>query len=239
MQDKASRIRKIRSQLRGQLAQEVFKPGSKLPSERTLSELFNVSRMTIKDALESLQSEGLIYCEDRRGWFVAHPRLIYNPLSRMHFHRLVNEQRRKARTQVLDVSSELASPDLMRVMELAELTRIYRIQRCRFIDDRPVLLVENCLNSQYFPDILNEDLSQSLTELYQRHYGYENSRSRFDVQPCAAPENVAQALHLASGQMVLKIIRVNYNRANQLIDCEFEYWRHDAVCIRIDSQSID
>ncbi|MFM2484547.1 UTRA domain-containing protein [Celerinatantimonas yamalensis] len=235
MQDNASRMRMIRDQLREQLFQGGLQPGEKLPAERQLSELFNVSRMTVKDALAALEAEGLIFCEDRRGWFVAYPRLIYNPLSRMHFHRLVSEQKRKASTQVLKVASELASPELMAVMALRELTQIYRVQRCRYLDSRPVLLVENYLNSHYFPGILDDDLSQSLTELYATRYGYQNRRSRFDVQPCAAPEHVARALHLASGQMVLKIIRVNYNQADQLIDCEWEYWRHDAVCVRIDS----
>lgn len=237
MHDQVSRIQQIRDQLRNQLQSGVFEKNPKLPSERQLSELFAVSRVTIKEALTALESEGLIYCEDRRGWFVSPRRLIYNPLTRMHFHRLVNEQHREARTEVLSVKSELASPLLMELMQLAPLTRIHRITRRRYLDGRAVLLVENCLNAHYFPDILNENLNQSLTELYENLYHIQNSRSRFDVQPAAAPSHVAQALHLAEGQMVLKIVRVNYDQQGRLIDSEFEYWRHDAVCIRIDSQT--
>ncbi|MFM2483045.1 UTRA domain-containing protein [Celerinatantimonas sp. YJH-8] len=236
MSDSPLRIHQIREQLRQQLDAGVFDKDHKLPSERQLSELFAVSRMTLKDALSALEAEGLIYREGRRGWFVAVPRLIYNPLSRSHFHRMVEEQHRRADTEVLSIQSELASPELMRVMELEPLTPIERLTRRRSIDGRAVLLVENCLVSRYFPDILKEDLTQSLTELYRQRYGYRNSRSRFDVQPAAAPASVAKALHLSPGQMVLKIIRVNYNQAGELIDSEFEYWRHDAVCIRIDSQ---
>lgn len=236
MAEGISRSHLIQQQLRQQLASGVFKMNQKLPSERELSQLFGVSRMTLKDALVALEADGLIYREGRRGWFVAMPRLIYNPMSRSHFHQLVAEQHRLAHTQVLNVTSELASPELMAVMELKQLTTIERIIRRRAIDGRPVLLVENCLISHYFPGILQEDLSRSLTEIYRRNYGYLTSRSRFDVQPTAAPSHVAKALHLSSGQMVLKIIRVNYNQRGELIDSEFEYWRHDAVCIRIDSQ---
>lgn len=209
--------------------------GQKLPSERELSELFSTTRITIKDALVSLETEGLIYREERRGWYVSPERICYNPLSRSHFHQMIREQHRIAETKLLNVRSEMAAGEYAKSLEVERITPIYVIERLRFIDGRAVLFVENVLKAALFEGILSENLTMSLTGIYREKYGYETKRSRFDVIPTSAPAHVAKALNLAEGQPVLKIRRVNYKQDGKLMDCEFEYWRPDAVMIRIDS----
>ena len=234
MPTQLSRIKKSLKQL---LLKEVLHPLQKLPSERALSALFATTRITLKEALSALEIEGLIYREERRGWFVSPARLIYNPLSRCHFHQLVKAQQRSATTQVLGIKTQLADAQQSQLLALNKLTQLHCISRLRCVDNRPVLYVQNCLISDLFPDILQQDLSQSLTGLYQEKYGYHTSRSRFEVFPTGANKQVARALNLAEGQQVLKICRVNYQQDGNIIDCEFEYWRPDAVLIRIDSST--
>jgi len=225
----------IKDVLREQISGALLLPLQKLPSERELSELFSITRISVKTALNALETEGLIYREDRRGWFVSPPRVKYNPLSRCHFHQMVREQARIAETKLIAVNTVIASGELAKVLDLKELTTIHNVERLRYIDGRAVLFVENCLISHFFPDILCENLAQSLTTLYRSKYGFTTSRSRFDFIPTSAPEHVARALGITPGQQILKICRVNYNQNSDIIDCEFEYWRPDAVVISIDS----
>lgn len=54
-----------------QIDRGLFATQSKrLPSERELSDIFNTSRLTVKQALLYLESQGLIYRKERRGWFL-------------------------------------------------------------------------------------------------------------------------------------------------------------------------
>ncbi|MGY5819290.1 MFS transporter [Vibrio sp. T9] len=230
-----TQLGKIRSRLKQQILSGIMSEGQKLPSERELSELFSTTRITIKDALVSLETEGLIYREERRGWYVSPERICYNPLSRSHFHQMIREQHRIAETKLLNVRSEMAAGEYAKSLEVERITPIYVIERLRFIDGRAVLFVENILKAALFEGILSENLTMSLTGIYREKYGYETKRSRFDVIPTSAPAHVAKALNLAEGQPVLKIRRVNYKQDGKLMDCEFEYWRPDAVMIRIDS----
>jgi DNA-binding GntR family transcriptional regulator len=69
---------RVRDHFVSQIDQGVLCPHSKLPSERTLSETLKISRTTARQAFIQLESEGFIYRSDRRGWFVAPPRLHYN-----------------------------------------------------------------------------------------------------------------------------------------------------------------
>lgn len=232
---KTTQLNKIKGVIREQIMGGVLLPQQKLSSERELSERFSTTRITIKDALTSLETEGLIYREERKGWFVSPPRVHYNPLSRCHFHQMIRDQQRIAETKIIDVETLLATSEYAKVLQRVDFPTIHVIRRLRYIDGRAVLFVENCLISELFPNILQENLSASLTGLYQDKYGYTTSRSRFDVIPTAAPEHVAKALGIAAGQQVLKICRVNYNQDGVIIDCEFEYWRPDSVVITIDS----
>lgn len=230
-----TQLSKIKGSLREQITAGELTAQHKLPSERALSELFSTTRITVKDALVALETEGVIYREERRGWFVSPPRIQYNPLSRSHFHQMIQQQNRVAKTQLLSVRSVMASQQYAVALEVDRLTPIHIVERLRSIDGRAVLFVENCLIARLFPGVLEQDLTGSLTYLYQEKFNYVTTRSRFDVVPSAAPSHVAKALNLAAGQQVLKICRVNYKQDGELMDCEFEYWRPDAVQISIDS----
>ncbi|WP_261883325.1 UTRA domain-containing protein [Vibrio pelagius] len=230
-----TQLGKIKNSIREQIQSGIYKEGQKIPSERELSELFATTRITLKDALISLETEGLIYREDRRGWFVSPERIRYNPLSRSHFHQMIRDQNRIAETRLINTRSEMAAGEYAKALKVESITPVHVIERLRYIDGRVVLFVENVLKASLFPEILSHDLKMSLTDIYKKNYGYETQRSRFDVIPTSAPAHVAKALNLSEGQPVLKICRVNYKQDGELMDCEFEYWRPDSVMIHIDS----
>lgn len=64
------RFLQIADDIRNRIAKGELKEHDILPSERSLSEQYNVSRMTARRALEALETEGLVYNADRRGRFV-------------------------------------------------------------------------------------------------------------------------------------------------------------------------
>ncbi|HVI51855.1 MAG TPA: UTRA domain-containing protein [Candidatus Sulfotelmatobacter sp.] len=225
----------IRQALEHQIDSGLLGPGCKLPSERELSDLFSTTRITLKEALQALEAEGRIYREERRGWFVAPPRLVYNPQYKSHFHQLVTAQRRQVETKLLSARTVLATPALCQELELPALSRLHEIQRLRSLDGRVVLFVRHYLKPDVFPGILDLDLTQSLTLIYETRYGLHYGRSRFDIIPTAARGEVAQALMLAEGSPILLISRVNFDQTGRIIDCDHEYWRHDAIRISIDS----
>ncbi|WP_051229158.1 UTRA domain-containing protein [Paludibacterium yongneupense] len=236
MERTTTQTAQIRLALTSQINSGLLQSGMKLPSERELSELFGTTRITIKEALQSLEAEGRIYCEDRRGWFVAPPRLVYNPLYRSHFHEMVERQQRQASTRVLSVRNIVAAPSLCQELELPALSRLFQIRRVRSLDGRVVMFVEHHLKPERFPGILELDLSQSLTGIYQQHYDIHYGRSRFDIVSTAASGEVAQALTLGEGSPILLVSRVNYDQHGAIIDSDHEYWRHDAVRISVDSR---
>lgn len=226
----------IRETLNDQIRAGLLQPGMRLPSERELSLRFATTRITLKEALGALEAEGRIYREERRGWFVAMPRFIYDPRYKSHFHAMVEAQQRAVSTRVLSAGPVMASAELSQQMGLSPLSALLQVCRLRQLDGRSVLYVEHFLKPERFAGILQRDLSQSLTRLYAEEYGIRYGRSSFDIYPTGARGPAARALNLADGAPVLLIVRVNYDPDGLLIDCDCEYWRHDAICIRLSSE---
>ena len=153
-----SKCEQICQTLRRYIGSGQLAAGQQLPAERALSERFATTRITIKEALSSLEADGLIYRAERRGWFVAPPRLTYDPAIHTHFHQWIGEQQRIAETRVLAHGSALASSELCHWMGLDPFTPLYEIRRLRLIDDRPVLHVSHHLLASRFPDIASAPL---------------------------------------------------------------------------------
>ncbi|KTB55188.1 MFS transporter [Pseudomonas viridiflava ICMP 13104] len=242
--------------LQEQIEHGLLPHGSKLPAERKLSEVFDTTRITLREALLQLEAQGLIYREERRGWFISPPRLAYDLIRRSHFHAMVCAQGRVAHTQLLSARLQPASAMICEMLELPALSSVIQICRARRIDQRLVLLelpalssviqicrarridqrlvlyVEHYLRPELFPGILEHDLNESLTELYARCYDLHYGQVRFDMVPTALHAEAAAALKVSLGSPGLRIARVNYDRKDRLIDCDLEYWRHDAIHVR-------
>ncbi|WJV66162.1 UTRA domain-containing protein [Pectobacteriaceae bacterium CE70] len=212
---------------------------ARLPSERTLSEQFSTTRITLREALTMMESQGIVYRELRRGWFLSPPRLSYNPLHKSHFHEMAEKQGRVAETEVLDANLVAASASISQHLEIQEGTEIYRIRRLRRINGRAVLYVEHYLNPTYFPDLLQADLTQSLTNYYWSHYGIRYGRVRFIMLPTPLPTIAAPILKMAPGSPALFITRINRDQYDRIIDCDCEYWRYDALYIDVEAERDD
>ncbi|AGI25361.1 transcriptional regulator [Pseudomonas sp. ATCC 13867] len=208
--------------------------GGKLPAERKLSELFDTTRITLREALGQLEAQGLIYREERRGWFVSPPRLLYNPLVRSHYHAMVEGQGRVPATEVLSARQIPASAAICELLELPALSSVFQIRRLRRVDGRLVLYVEHYLNPAYFPGILDSDLTCSLTELYGSRYDIRYGRVRFDMVPTALHGEAASVLRIADGSPALRITRINRDQHGRIIDCDLEFWRHDAIHVSVE-----
>ncbi len=158
--DQSRQYLRIRDQLAADIAQGVLQV--KLPSERELAERFLCTRITLREALQQLETEGLVYRENRRGWFVAPPRIRYNPTRTTGFMEYVSAQGRQPRTETLHAERRAAGAWLAKRMGLEDSAPVYFLQRRRWVDERPVLIELIALDAGWCPGLLDHDLDTSL-----------------------------------------------------------------------------
>ncbi|WP_205421254.1 UTRA domain-containing protein [Rhizobium terrae] len=228
------RVKSIKSVLQDRIRGGIYEMGQRLPSERQLCLEFETSRVTLHEILIQLETEGLIYREERRGWFVSPTRFVYNPQSRGHFTLSATQQGRTPSTVVIDTRIVTAPPRVCALLDIPEGQQLACIRRVRSINGRAILYVEHYFSPDVFPGLFERDLSVSLTELYRDVYGFDYGRMTYQIIPTAVSGDIAGLLRVSSGSPALLVTRVNHARDESVRDCDLEYWRHDAVLIEVD-----
>lgn len=222
---------KIKDAINQQINTGILQIGHKLPAERKLAESFNTTRITLREALALLESEGKIYREDRRGWFVSPPALIYDPNYTTEFAAMAIAQDRKPHSVLLSAQLIHANQHIATLLNITTNDSVYRIERLRSLDSRPVVVVTNHILPEFFPDLLKHDITHSLTVTYREHYQRIYTKTRFRISTTSLNGNTASALRATAGSPAMFVERLNYDQHDNLIDCDLEYWRHDAIRI--------
>ncbi|GAA3917432.1 UTRA domain-containing protein [Litoribacillus peritrichatus] len=205
----------------------------KLPSERQLSDQFDASRITAREALLQLEKEGIIYRLNRRGWFVSPTRLTYDPTSPATFNEIIKQQQRTGTTTPLSTELSEAPSEVAQVMGLSEGSPVYLIRRLRCVDERPILLEHIYVDANLCPGLLKHDFSQSLTGIFKEHYQKGVTRTDVTMYPTSLDAEDASSLHVSPGSPCLEIRRCRFTEENQVLEYDLEFWRHDAVELKL------
>ncbi len=206
-------------------------PGNKLPAERVLAEKFSITRVTVRQALARMEAEGLIFREERRGWFVSPPRIRYDPTANTSFTESIAEQGRVAGTRVLSKQQLIASQWESDHLNCAIGDPIYAIRRLRTVDGRAVLVEQIHFKAERCPGLLDHPLDQSITDLLSQEYGIIEHRAQINMRPTALSEIPAKALGVAVGTPSLYLSRANLDQLDEVVEFDQEFWRHDAIDI--------
>lgn len=231
MRERALQYLNIKQAIIEQIETGTLQAAQKLPAERKLAEAFNTTRVTLREALSLLEAEGRIYREDRRGWFIAAQPFYYDPALAQSFNQRAQQQQRQPKTELVVAKKMLAVKQPAQWLALAPFSEMYRIDRLRYLDNRPVVYTETYLGINGFSTLLKCDLTGSLMEIYQHYFGVEYHQIKYRIRSTILAGDIAIALRSTTGTPILVIERVHYNKAGEPIDMHIEYWRHDAICI--------
>ncbi|XZW51426.1 UTRA domain-containing protein [Acinetobacter baumannii] len=227
----------IRDAIAHDIESGVLEGHAKLPSERVLSEQFQTTRVAAREALLALETDGLIYRLDRRGWYVRSPRIIYHPQSTKNFNQFVIEQGYEPSTEVISSELTQATSWDAKHLKVEKGHPIYSVWRRRCINGRPVLVEHLRVNAELFPEFLAHDLKQSITLLMANQYNCHITRADINLYPTALSEQQAKALHVNVGALGLYICRSNRNEEGVITDVDQEYWLHDVLDLHFEARA--
>jgi GntR family transcriptional regulator len=179
--------------------------GSPAPSERELVQHFGVARMTVRQALDALVSEGLLERVPGRGTFVARVRAD-DQVRLSSYTEEMTRRGMKPDSRTLLARMESAGPGVARALEIGEGDKVVHWQRLRLADRVPMSVEDAYLADSIVPRFLEQALPTSLyTELRRRDllptWGEDSVESAL-----ARPEE-AELLGIAAGDPVLRIAR--------------------------------
>jgi len=219
----APRYLRLARDLAERIAQGEFRPGDALPPERRIAELYDVSRVTVRRALDHLASDGAVEARHGSGTYVS--RRVRQPLSVLTgFSEDVRARGMTPSSVVLDRGVGTATPEEAIGLGLSPGERVTRIKRLRMADGAPLAIESSAIVHDALPDA--EAVGESLYETL-RAGGNRPVRAIQRLMAVALDARAATLLEVEAGSPGLHIVRVGYRADGRPIEYTWSHYRGD------------
>lgn len=163
----------LKNILKNQILSGALKPGDHLPSENELGQVYKVSRITVRQAINALVQEGLVYRQQGRGTFVASLKLRRRLPRLYSFSEDMLELGLRPSSRVITQRVVEAEEDVAELLHLSgENKKVNEIVRVRLANGDPILVEHTYIPYFLCPDLVQEDLGQgSLYAVLRDKYG--------------------------------------------------------------------
>jgi GntR family transcriptional regulator len=214
-----------------------LRPGDRLPSEPELCRQYGLSRITVRQALSALESEGVIERYQGRGTFVAAPKRDEPAAYFGSFTEEVAAQGRRGSTRL--VSSQLVNADT-RVADRLRIPagdRVFKIRRVRMADRQPI-----CYQVSYVPHGL---LSNVAPDEFRRGSLYQRLEAAlgeplYEAEECIevmrADPYRAGLLQIKTGAPLLVLERLTLTRSGKAVEYNRSFYNGQLVRLSLRSR---
>ena len=185
----------------------VLRTGDALPSERELSESYGVNRMTVRQAITELTTQGIVRRMHGVGTFVTEQNAIAPLVPAVTgFSERFRSAGMKPASQVISLEVVPASPVVAQKLELDTKSSVISLQRLRLVNDEPLMFEKSYLPYENYPDLLNEDFStQSLYDLLARRYNTHILETEQTLEPTSLTAEESAFFKLKKGQPAMLV----------------------------------
>lgn len=214
----------LQGRLRAAIRDEMLPPDAALPAERLLAEELQVSRITVRKAIEGLVTEGLISRRRGAGTFVA--RRLEKSLSTLSsFSEDMISRGRKPQSQWISKTEGVVNPEEALSLGLSPGAQVYRFQRLRFADG-----VVMALEYTSIPAFCMTSLSAVGDSVYAalEATGHRPVRALQRLRAVGLTAEQAEKLGVSPGDPGLFIERRGFLADGRTCEINHSYYRCDA-----------
>jgi len=208
----------VYSHLRERLAEGHFPAGYKLPAESDLARTLNVSRVSLREALQRLELEGYIERKRGVGTFV----IDRNPLhleagieKLISMSNVIRSRGHTPGTKDTQVFAQSADEEVASRLGLTVGEPVTIIERVRTIDAQPIFLDTSWFPARYLPATTPENsIGESLFAYVEHKLGLDISHAVARLLPAVVDERLSEKLEAPAGTLLIKLAQVHYLRDN-------------------------
>jgi len=214
-----------------------LKAGDRLPPERELAGQLGVSRMTLRQALQTLERRGLVRrtVGRRGGTFVGEPKIERNLTAPAGLTEQLRRQGHQAGAEVLSVQKGSASRRTALALGLIPGAAVFEIVRLRLSDGEPLALERSLFPAERFAGLLERPLEGSLYDLLQHEFGVSVARAVEGLEPVVATAREAGLLHVREGAPLLLVERTAFDEADSAVEYARDLFRGDRTKVVVES----
>ncbi len=212
-----------------------WKPGDRLPTEDALAKRFEVSKITVRQALAELASDGHIRREQGRGTFVERPRVQQGPRELTSFTEEMRRHGLVSVSRVLDQQTCPATPEIAAPLALEPGALIFRLRRLRLANGEPMGVQTAYLPLDLVPGIAEIDFARaSLYDILQSRYSLHPATARETHCAILIGRDEATLLQVPIGSAAMTAERVTFLADGRPIEYVQSVMRGDRYKIVVD-----
>nr|PZN38214.1 MAG: phosphonate metabolism transcriptional regulator PhnF [Bacillota bacterium] len=204
-----------------------LKAGDRIPSERELTEQFQVSRMTVRQALRELEAQGYLERVQGKGTYVSIPKVEQPLLALTSFTEDMHRRGMTPGSVLLRAGTIPAGRRCARALGISETEPVVRLERLRLADGKPMALEVTHLPADLCPGILDADLTGSLYQLLAERYGVVLARATQTLEAVSATGREARLLGVREGAPLLLMERITRDREGRAVEYVRSLYRGD------------
>lgn len=193
---------KIHNQIKRDIEEHVYNVGDRIPAERQLAVEFGVSRMTLRQAIKTLEDEGILERRLGSGTYVASRKVQEKMSGIMSFTEIMQANGQLPSSKL--ISYKVGQPSLSEKERLGldEESRILRMERIRYADQVPICHEVVTIPYQLVEGLSKSDISTHLYETLSKN-GYEVGQVTEHISAAIANENDAKLLEVKKGEALI------------------------------------
>ncbi|WIF94004.1 trehalose operon repressor [Caminicella sporogenes] len=196
----------IYNEILNKIENNYFKPNSKLPSENDLMREYNVSRATIRNALNLLEQNGYIQKIKGKGSFVLDIHKFNFPVSGLiSFKELSKKIGLNANTILKELSVIKPDSYLMKQLQISGDEHVWKVTRVREIDNKKIILDKDYFNKKFVPLLTKDICEDSIYEYLESKLGLKISFAKKEITVQIATEDDKKYLDLEGYNMVVVV----------------------------------
>jgi GntR family transcriptional regulator len=227
-QSKSPLYQQIYQLLRQKILSGKWLPGDSLPSENDLMEQYQVSRATVRQALDELVSDGLVQRRQGKGTYVSPPTVEQGLVRIVSFTEDMQQRGFVPGTKLISAGLTPATKPLAEKLDIEVGEPVARIERLRLADGEPMSVEVSFLVHRYCPGILTQDYTaQSLRLMLEERYSIRITSARQTIQAIRAVTDMAALLAVEEKAPLLYIERLSYSEFDVPVEFLRLYHRGD------------
>lgn len=216
----------LSNRLHTQLGELIAKtsPGDRLPTEPKLAEMLGVSRATLREAMRTFETQGLIQRRQGVGTFVVHPSSVIDTGLELleSIESMALRVGLPVRMGDYEIERRTAEPEEREVLKDSQVLRVSRVMEA---EGRPIAYLVDVLPDKLFKEIeFRREFSGSVLDLLLKQGNLQVTSADTEIHAEAAESNEARALHMQRGDVVLHFKSTLFSMDGSVIDLSRSYF---------------
>jgi GntR family transcriptional regulator len=201
-----------------------WETGSQVPTEQELSDIFEVSTITVKRAIIELVNKGYLYRQRGKGTFVS------GSLKEQDINSIISlktEEIGEHPHELISFSLNVANEEIREKLN-SDTLKVFNVVRLKIENEEPSALEYTYLPYSKCPDLTPEDINNELIyNILEKKFFIVLGRAKLFIKPFIAQDEIADLLKVEPGTPVFEWERFTYTKHEEIIEYSKFYVRQD------------